>query len=128
MTKKESIKKDKEKILEHLKNIPIIEIACKKSGVSRSTFYRWRNDDHIFLRQTEEAMQNGIELMNDMAESQLISLIKEKKFQSIQFWLRHNHQRFLLKEKENSLFKPKKDLPLSKEQEKVLKEATKLFT
>ena len=128
MTKKESLKKDKGKVLEYLRSIPIVEVACKKSGVARSTYYRWRNDDLEFLRQSEEALQDGIDIINDLTESQLISLIKEKKFQAVQFWLRHNHQRFLLKEKEHSLIKTKREIPLSKEQEKTLKQALTLFT
>ncbi len=96
MTKKESTKKDKERILGHLKSVPIIEVACKKANIARATYYRWRNEDTEFLRQSEEALQDGIDMINDMTESQLIGLIKEKKFQAVQFWLRHNHARFLL--------------------------------
>lgn len=128
MTKKETTKKDKERILGHLKSIPIIEVACKKSNISRATYYRWRNEDPEFLRLSEKAKEEGIELINDMTESQLIALIKDKKFQAVQFWLRHNHERFLLKEKEHSLMKPKREIPLSKEQEKTLKQALVLFT
>jgi hypothetical protein len=128
MTKKESTKKDKERILGHLKTIPIIEVACKKASVARATYYRWRNEDPEFLRLSEEALQDGIDMINDMTESQLISLIKEKKFQAVAMWLRHNHPRFLLKEKENSFLKTKREIPLSKEQEKTLKQAIKLFT
>lgn len=128
MTKKESTKKDKERILGHLRTIPIIEVACKKVNIARATYYRWRNEDTEFLRQSEDALQDGIDMINDMTESQLIVLIKEKKFQAVQFWLRHNHQRFLLKEKEHSLIKTKREVPLSKDQEKVLKEALTLFT
>ncbi|MEI6042526.1 MAG: phBC6A51 family helix-turn-helix protein [bacterium] len=128
MTKKESTKKDKDRLLGHIRSIPIIEVACKKSNIARATYYRWRNEDPEFLRDSEQAIEDGIELINDMTESQLIGLIKDKKFQAVQFWLRHNHQRFLLKEKEHSLLKPRKEIPLSKEQEKTLKSALVLFT
>jgi SOS-response transcriptional repressor LexA len=128
MTKKETMKKDKERILNHLKTMPIIEVACKKANIARATYYRWRNEDTEFLRLSEEALQDGIELTNDMTEGKLITLIREGKFQAVQFWLRHNHARFLLKDKENSLIKPKRSIPLSKEQEKTLKSALVLFT
>jgi hypothetical protein len=128
MTKKETMKKDKERILDHLKSVPIIEVACKKANIARATYYRWRNEDTDFLRQSEEALQDGIDMINDLTESQLIGLIKDKKFQAVQFWLRHNHARFLLKDKEHSLIKPKRSIPLSKEQEKILKSALVLFT
>lgn len=128
MTKKESTKKDKERILGHLKTVPIIEVACKKANIARATYYRWRKEDMEFLRLSGEALQDGIDMINDLTESQLIGLIKEKKFQAIQLWLRHNHTRFLLKDKEHSLLKPKREIPLSKEQEKNLKSALVLFT
>jgi hypothetical protein len=127
MTKKESTKKDKLRVLEHLRSVPIIEVACKKANIARATYYRWRNEDPDFLRESEDALEDGIALINDMTESQLIGLIKEKKFQAVQFWLRHNHSRFLLKEKEHSLMKPRRDTPLSKEQTKVLRGALALY-
>ena len=127
MTKKESMKKDKERILGHLRAVPIIEVACKKANIARATYYRWRTEDPEFLRQSEDALQDGIDMINDMTESQLIGLIKEKKFQAVQFWLKHNHARFLLKEKEHSLLKPRREIPLSKEQEKTLRKAVALF-
>ncbi|MFA5840670.1 MAG: hypothetical protein WC847_00105 [Candidatus Paceibacterota bacterium] len=128
MTKKESTQKDKERLLNHLRSIPIIEVACKKANIARATYYRWRKEDLEFLRASEEALQDGIDMVNDLTESQLISLIREKKIPAIIFWLRHNHQRFLLKEKEHSLIKTKREVPLSKDQEKVLKQALMLFT
>ena len=127
MTKKESLKKDKERILNHLRSVPIIEVACKKANIARATYYRWRNEDQEFSRLSDDALDEGIKLINDMTESQLISLIKDKKFQAVQFWLRHNHSRFLLKEKEGSLLRPRQDIPLSKDQEKSLKNALALF-
>ncbi|KND51846.1 MAG: hypothetical protein ABA06_01135 [Parcubacteria bacterium C7867-001] len=127
MTIKERTKKDKARVLEHLKAIPIIEVACKKANIARATYYRWRTEDPDFLRDSEDALEEGIALINDMTESQLIGLIKEKKFQAVQFWLRHNHQRFLLKEKEHSLLKPRKDVALSRDQEKSLKKALAMY-
>lgn len=128
MTKKESLKKDKEKVLEFLRTTPIIEVATKKTGIGRSTYYRWRSEDPEFAKSSDDALEDGIALINDMTESQLISLIKEKKFQAVQFWLKHNHKRFLLKEKEHSLFRPQSNIPLSKDQQKVLGQALKVFT
>jgi len=127
MTKKESLKKDKERLLGHLKAVPIIEVACKKSNIARATYYRWRNEDKDFQRMADDALDEGIKLISDITESQLISLIKEKKFQAVQFWLRHNHPRFLLKEKEGSHLRPRQEASLSKEQENSLKMAMTLF-
>lgn len=81
----------KELVIEQLKKIPIIQIACEKSGVSRATFYRWSQDDESFKEKSQKALNEGKTLINDMAESQLISSVKDKNFQAIAYWLKHNH-------------------------------------
>lgn len=86
--------KDKQIVIDILKELPIIQIACKKSGISRATFYRWRKEDKEFLRHSEDALGQGIEFINDMSESQLIALIKEKKMPAISLWLKNNHKRY----------------------------------
>ena len=78
-------------VLAQLKKCPIIQFACERSGVSRATFYRWKKESATFDSEVEEAMSEGIGLMNDLGESQLVTLIKEKKFSAINFWLTHRH-------------------------------------
>lgn len=85
---------EKEKILSSLREFPIVNLACKKSGVSRATYYRWRIEDSKFFLETEKAMEDGIENVNDMTESKLMSLIKDNNFPAISLWLRKNHKRF----------------------------------
>lgn len=85
---------DKQALIEAIKEMPIIQIACKKAGVSRATYYRWRNEDNQFKRQSEDAMSQGIDFINDMSESQLITLIREKKMPAIALWLKTNHPRY----------------------------------
>lgn len=85
---------DKAHLLDALKEMPIVQVACKKSGVSRATYYRWRRDDREFLRQCNDALAQGIDFINDMSESQLISLIREKKMPAIAMWLKHNNVRY----------------------------------
>jgi hypothetical protein len=86
--------KDKERLIEALKEMPIVQIACKKAGVGRATYYRWRKEDMSFLKLSDEALTHGIDFINDMSESQLITLIREKKMPAISLWLRHNHKRY----------------------------------
>lgn len=86
--------KDKERLIEALKEMPIVQIACKKAGVGRATYYRWRKEDMTFLKLSDEALTHGIDFINDMSESQLITLIREKKMPAISLWLRHNHKRY----------------------------------
>ena len=86
--------KEKELILNQLRRIPIIQVACEKAGVARATFYRLRNDDLNFKLAVEEAVTEGISFITDMSESQLVSLIKDKNFHAIQLWLRHHHSKY----------------------------------
>jgi ACT domain-containing protein len=79
-------------LLERLKTSPIIEIACKKVGIARATYYRWRQVDKDFAKAADAALQEGKLLINDMAESQLINQIRDKHMTAIIFWLKHHHQ------------------------------------
>lgn len=86
--------KDKQAVIEGLKEMPVIAVACKKAGIGRTTFYRWLKEDAHFVKQSEDAMYQGIEFINDMSESQLVTLIKEKKMPAIALWLKNNHKRY----------------------------------
>lgn len=83
--------KEKKLLLEQLSKIPIIQISCDKIGIGRTTFYRWKNEDKKFAKAVEEAMNEGKLFINDLSESQVISLIREKNWQAISFWLKHHH-------------------------------------
>lgn len=114
----------KKLFLENLKKIPIIQVACEKAGVSRATVYRWRDKDKKFRKILDEALSQGEALINDMGESQLISLMKEKNFSAIRFWLNHRHDKF--KERVEITTKSEEQEKLSPEQQKIVKEALKL--
>lgn len=81
----------KQKLLEQLKVTPIVQVACEKTGVSRATYYRWRKDDKEFAMTADQAIEDGSLLVNDMAESQLISAVRDKNMTAIIYWLRHHH-------------------------------------
>lgn len=87
MGKKQS---NKNKIIEELKVIPIVQHACQKIGVPRSTYYRWRTEDADFSSRCDSSMDPGIESINDLAESQLIIRIKNGDYKSITYWLSHH--------------------------------------
>lgn len=112
---------DKQAIIEALKEMPIIQIACKKAGISRATFYRWQQEDKDFKRKSRDALDHGIEFINDMSESQLITLIKEKKMPAIAMWLRNNHRRYGSKGREYTPIASAEDL--TPEEEKIVMEA-----
>ncbi|MDD5463622.1 MAG: phBC6A51 family helix-turn-helix protein [Candidatus Moranbacteria bacterium] len=116
--------RDKELILEQLKKIPIMMVACEKVGIARSTVYRWRDDDKKFAKELEEALVEGESLINDMSESQLLSMIREKNWSAISFWLRHRNPKF--RERVEVTAKFEKQEELTAEQEEVVREALKL--
>ncbi len=100
--------KKKDKLIECLKTTPIIQVACQKIGISRATYYRWRIEDSDFKKLADSALKSGCNFINDLAESQLISLIKDKNPTMIIYWLNHHHmaysdQQLLLNKREQQL-------------------------
>ena len=91
MAKKNKVRKE---FLEELKKVPIVQVACERVGVSRNSVYRWKREDKKFKEEMEQALAEGEALVNDMSESQLLALIKEKNWSAISFWLRHRNPKF----------------------------------
>ncbi|OGY24035.1 MAG: hypothetical protein A2Y57_02275 [Candidatus Woykebacteria bacterium RBG_13_40_7b] len=89
--------KSKELIIEQLKKTPIVQIACEKAGVGRATYYRWRQEDKDFIKSADEALLEGSLLVNDVAESRLISAIHDQNLGAIIFWLKHHHPNYTTK-------------------------------
>ena len=83
--------KQKQLILEQLKKTPIIQVATEKVGVARSSFYRWKASDPKFAAAVDEAIDQGVSLMNEYAESMLISAIKDQNLTAVFYWLNHRH-------------------------------------
>jgi ACT domain-containing protein len=113
----------KELLLEQLRKAPIVEAACQKVGISRMTFYRWKQDDAEFAKNVDEAMLGGQLLVNDLAEGQLISAVRERNLQAITYWLRHHHPDYTdTIQIKHSL----QDETLTPEQETLVREALRL--
>ena len=117
--------KDKNAIVEQLKINPIVQIACQKSGVSRATFYRWRNEDEEFKKATEMSIQDGVLLINDLAESQLLAAIKDQNMTAIIFWLKNHHSDYADKIQVSTGQKPV-DSNLTPEEERLMKKALQM--
>jgi hypothetical protein len=84
-------KQQKQAFLDQLPKYPIVQVACEKSGVGRSTYYAWRKEDKTFAKAADTALKSGEHFINDMAESQLIQNIKNGHTTSIIFWLKNHH-------------------------------------
>ncbi len=114
----------KEALISTLKEMPIIEVAVKRIGIGRDTYYRWKAQDKDFFKRSQEAMMQGIEFINDLSESQIIALIKDKKMSSIKFWLRHNHPKYKERIEITTNTQPQEEL--NPEQAAIVKEALRL--
>ena len=117
--------KIKDAVIKQLARTPIVQVACERASISRATFYRWRTEDEKFRKATDEAIAEGETFINDMSESQLISLIKEKNWAAISFWLRHHHPKYAQRiEISANINQPQEEL--NPEQEAVVREALRL--
>ena len=119
------MKKNKfqDQFLAELAKVPIVQVACEKTGLSRNSVYRWKKEDPIFSKKMDEAFANGVALVNDMSESQLLTMIKEKNWPAISFWLRHRNANY--KDKIEITTKEESE-ELTPGQAKIVKQALKL--
>lgn len=119
------IANNKEFMLEQLKRLPIVQVASEKAGISRATYYRWRKDDVEFAKLADEAIFAGVQLVNDMAESQLLTSIKNNHMTGIIFWLKHRHKAYSTKVELSGSIKTD-DGKLTPEQEELVQKAINL--
>ena len=110
--------------LEQIKKIPIIEVACEKVGIARSSIYRWLSEDKEFSKELEKALLEGETRINELSKTQLISLIQEKNYPAISFWLRHRDPKFKDKIEINTASQPQNEL--TPEQQTIVREALRL--
>ncbi len=82
---------NKAKLLDELRKSPVVQVACQRTGVGRTTYYRWLKQDKSFAEAAFEALDHGISIVNDMAESMMIQAIREKNMTAIIYWLKSHH-------------------------------------
>ncbi len=107
-------------MLEQLQKTPIVQVCCEKLNISRSTYYRWRDESPEFAKQADKALAEGVALINDLTESQLLSAIKNGNISSIFYWLNHRHSAYSNK---LEITAKVKDEALTSEQEALIKKA-----
>lgn len=88
------MKKDKveKTFLEELAKTSNVSVACEKVGLSRQTVYRWKDESKEFDQMFEEAINLGVDSVNDLAESRVITRIKNGEFSACKYWL-DNHKK-----------------------------------
>jgi hypothetical protein len=87
-------KRKKAKVLEALAEMPIVEAACKKAGVSRASYYRWLKEDDNFQKEVGDAMQKGDDRVNGLAESKIVTKIQDGDMRAITYWLNNRSHRY----------------------------------
>ena len=118
--------REKELMLQQLRKTPVVEIACSKTGIGRTTFYRWKREDDAYAKAADEALQEGRLLMNDMAESQLLAAIRDNNFAAVQYWLKTHHPSYKNRLELSGTVRHL-DGRLTQEQEQEVKEALRLM-
>lgn len=118
--------KEKQTLIEQFRKTPIVQVACEKTGVGRATYYRWKKDDPTFALTADEAIHAGESLINDMAESQLISAIRDQNMTAIIFWLKSHHPTYANKVEVTGQLKH--DYKLSADEEALIAKALAMVT
>jgi len=106
-----------------LQKTPIVEQACRTADIPRANYYRWLKEDSVFREKVDEALEQSIGIVDDLAQSMLIELIKSGNYQAIIFWLTHRNKAYMPKSKEELSAKKMENMPLSKEAQAVLDRA-----
>jgi hypothetical protein len=86
---------DKKRFLEALEEIPIVSIASKRTGIAKSTIYRWKDRDVKFAKKMEEYLWRGRDSVTDKIESQLIKQADQGQPWAIKLWLGANCKRYV---------------------------------
>ena len=87
--------KKENQFLDEIRKLPNRSVACQKVGLSRNTIYRWCKEDPAFKERLDEALLNGVESINDLAESKLTSLINQGNMRAIMYWLDNNKKKYI---------------------------------
>ena len=87
----------KKKIVEELRQYPIVAVVCQRARISTATYYRWRKEDPDFADTADEALKEGVHVINDLAESKLIKAINEEVPMMIMYWLNNRHPHYYMK-------------------------------
>ena len=80
----------RQKLLEHLTESGNISYACKRTGISRETYYKWK-ENSLFAFDAEAAYEYGKSFVNDLAHTQLILNIQQGNMQAVRFQLASCH-------------------------------------
>ncbi len=87
--------KIKSQILELIERVPIDAHVCKQVGISRSTLYRWLEQDPFFQQDFTDNKKISVASVSDIAESKLIQMINDGNLTAIIFWLKYHRSAYI---------------------------------
>ena len=98
----------KETLLQALESsLGIVSTACNRTGISRSSFYKWYKEDEEFRKKVDEI--DNLKL--DFVESKLFKNIENEKEKSIIFYLQHKgHKRGYIQRQNINLTSNEEDI------------------
>jgi hypothetical protein len=109
----QSLEAKKKKVLSALGEMRIVTHACKKAGVSTSSFYRWVHEDETFEVKCEEAIKEGTNKICDVAEAVLIGKIQKGDASIAKYWLEKHRDDYKPRLREPSRTELKAEWPVS---------------
>lgn len=83
------------KFLKELRRVPNVSLACENVRISRNTIYRWRIEHSAFKTKMDKALLSGVDSINDLAESKLVSHINNGNMRAIKYWLDNNKKNYV---------------------------------
>jgi len=89
-----NLDRDKPKLLAELRKMPVVQVACQRANIPRSTYYRWLEADSIFAEDAKQALNFSTGIVNDMAVSKAIEGIKDGIPIYVIYWLNNRHSDF----------------------------------
>lgn len=123
------ITEQKLQIIEVLLKMPVIQVAVKRVGISRATYYRWCEEDREFDRVASEAIREGSMVINELAQSKIIEQMSTGNMAAAIFWLKSRDPKFSDRRTIINEFKVQSKHPeVSKEVEKKITDVFQLYT
>jgi hypothetical protein len=119
------MKKNKfqDQFLAELVKVPIVQVACEKTGLSRNSVYRWRKEDKEFLKKMDDALCRRRCSCKRYERKPVAHAHQGKELSAISFWLRHRNDNY----KNKLEITTKEDgEELTPSQAKIVKQALKL--
>jgi hypothetical protein len=86
--------KVKDKFLAIIEKTPVIQHACEQCEISRNSYYEWMKKDPEFAQLVSDRMGIGIDLVNDVAESNVLTGIKKGDPGMTKYWLSARHKAY----------------------------------